>query len=147
MEYTFDSFNPATGQLVVSFKGQPSMSIDVPIEDGKYLTGEHLHNYVRGFVPTWYVERLEQIQSAPPENASEIIAMCTEGEFKQPEPDYRTLRANAYPAFTEYLDGLVKGDTAQMQEYLDRCVAVKAMFPKPPENDVSPEVLRQRLGT
>jgi hypothetical protein len=32
---------------------------------------------------------------------------------------------------TDYLDGLVKGDTEQMQSYIDACLAVKAKYPKP----------------
>ena len=36
-----------------------------------------------------------------------------------------------YPDIAEYLDGLVKGDTEQMQAYIDACLAVKAKYPKP----------------
>jgi len=50
-----------------------------------------------------------------------------------PPPDTRTyqeLRATAYPPATDYLDGIVKGDTAQVQAYINACLAVKARFPK-----------------
>jgi len=40
------------------------------------------------------------------------------------------LRKNAYPPIAEYLDGIVKGDQAQMQAYVDACLAVKARYPK-----------------
>ena len=39
-------------------------------------------------------------------------------------------RANEYPDFKEYLDGIVKNDTAQIQAYIDACKAVKAKYPK-----------------
>jgi hypothetical protein len=45
--------------------------------------------------------------------------------------EYQRLRAKEYPDFKEYLDGIVKGDTAQMQAYIDACLAVKAKYPKP----------------
>lgn len=40
-------------------------------------------------------------------------------------------RANEYPPMTDYLDGIVKGDQAQVQAYIDACLAVKAKYPKP----------------
>jgi hypothetical protein len=39
-------------------------------------------------------------------------------------------RANEYPDFKEYLDGIVKGDDAQIQKYINYCLAVKAKYPK-----------------
>ena len=45
--------------------------------------------------------------------------------------DYSTLRAAEYPPITDYIDGIVKGDTAQVQAYIDACLAVKEKYPKP----------------
>ena len=39
-------------------------------------------------------------------------------------------RANEYPDFKEYLDGIVKSDNAQIQKYINDCLAVKAKYPK-----------------
>ena len=39
-------------------------------------------------------------------------------------------RAKEYPDFKEYLDGIVKGDNAQVQKYINDCLAVKAKYPK-----------------
>jgi hypothetical protein len=36
-----------------------------------------------------------------------------------------------YPPITDYIDGIVKGDQAQVQAYIDACLAVKAKYPKP----------------
>ena len=44
---------------------------------------------------------------------------------------YQIQRAAEYPAIADYLDGIVKGDTAQVQTYIDACLAVKAKYPKP----------------
>ena len=44
--------------------------------------------------------------------------------------EYKRNRANEYPDFKEYLDGIVKGDNAQIQKYINDCLAVKAKYPK-----------------
>jgi hypothetical protein len=43
---------------------------------------------------------------------------------------YKEKRAKEYPSFIEYLDGVVKGDQAQIQAYIDACQAVKNKYPK-----------------
>lgn len=47
------------------------------------------------------------------------------------EPTYIELRAAAYPPIADYLDAVVKGDSAQLKAYKDACLAVKATYPKP----------------
>jgi hypothetical protein len=44
---------------------------------------------------------------------------------------YQRDRAVEYPPITDYIDGIVKGDQAQVQAYIDACLAVKAKYPKP----------------
>jgi len=43
---------------------------------------------------------------------------------------YISQRAAEYPPITDYLDGVVKGDQAQIQKYIEDCLAVKAKYPK-----------------
>jgi hypothetical protein len=43
---------------------------------------------------------------------------------------YIAKRQAEYPPFTDYLDGVVKGDQAQVQAYIDACLAVKTKYPK-----------------
>ena len=45
--------------------------------------------------------------------------------------EYQRQRAAEYPPMVDYIDGIVKGDTAQVQTYIDACLAVKAKYPKP----------------
>lgn len=45
--------------------------------------------------------------------------------------EYQRQRSSEYPPIADYLDGIVKGDTAQVQAYVDACLAVKAKYPKP----------------
>jgi hypothetical protein len=46
------------------------------------------------------------------------------------EPTYAQKRAAEYPSMTDYLDGVVKGDQAQIDKYIADCLAVKAKYPK-----------------
>ncbi len=50
---------------------------------------------------------------------------------EQTTNEYKRQRAAEYPDFKDYLDGIVKGDQAQVQAYIDACLAVKAKYPKP----------------
>ena len=43
---------------------------------------------------------------------------------------YIAKRASEYPNITDYIDGVVKGDQAQIDKYIADCLAVKAKFPK-----------------
>jgi len=42
---------------------------------------------------------------------------------------YKAKRQAKYPPITDYIDGIVKGDTVQVQAYIDACLAVKQEFP------------------
>ena len=66
-----------------------------------------------------------------PEGCVEITEDEAEALRPQPTPPtYTELRASAYPPMSDYLDAIVKGDTAQQQAYIDACLAVKAKYPK-----------------
>lgn len=46
--------------------------------------------------------------------------------------DYVRQRINNYPEMSEFVDAWVKNDQAALEEYRQRCLAIKAQFPKPP---------------
>jgi hypothetical protein len=58
---------------------------------------------------------------------AEMARLQADHDAKQ----YQRDRAAEYPPVTDYLDGIVKGDTAQVQAYIDACLAVKTKYPKP----------------
>lgn len=68
----------------------------------------------------------ESVKPTEAEINAEIIRLQAEYDAKQ----YQRDRAAEYPDFKDYLDGIVKGDTAQVQAYIDACNAVKAKYPK-----------------
>ena len=56
-----------------------------------------------------------------------------EVEALRPQPaelTYAQKRAAEYPPMTDYLDGVVKGDQTQIDQYIADCQAVKAKYPK-----------------
>jgi len=57
------------------------------------------------------------------------IDMALVDAWVDPEA-YKYKRAVEYPPFTDYLDGIVKNDSAQIQAYIDACLAVKNKYPK-----------------
>ena len=88
------------------------------------LDGEDYNNIVWLEKPVW-----EGGQKKPTREEVEAEVVRLQQEWENTE--YQRLRAREYPDFKDYLDGLVKGDTAQMQAYIDACLAVKAKYPKP----------------
>jgi hypothetical protein len=46
------------------------------------------------------------------------------------EPTYAEKREAEYPDYRDYLDGIVKGDQAQIDAYIAACLEVKAKYPK-----------------
>lgn len=58
---------------------------------------------------------------------AEISRLQNEHDAKQ----YQRDRASEYPPITDYIDGVVKGDQAQIDKYIADCLAVKAKYPKP----------------
>jgi hypothetical protein len=61
---------------------------------------------------------------------AEIQAEITRLQAEELANSYKSKRAAEYPDFRDYLDGIVKGDQAQVQAYIDACNAVKSKYPK-----------------
>lgn len=47
------------------------------------------------------------------------------------DTQYQRDRKQEYPPIEDYIDGVVKGDQDQIDEYIQKCLAVKAKYPKP----------------
>jgi hypothetical protein len=64
------------------------------------------------------------------EDLASIAAQNAEQEAMETAKTYAQKRAAAYPPITDYLDGIVKGDQAQIEKYIADCQAVKMKYPK-----------------
>ena len=61
---------------------------------------------------------------------AELAAELSRLQSEYAAKEYQRLRAQAYPDYRDYLDGIVKSDQAQVQKYIADCLAVKARYPK-----------------
>jgi len=74
---------------------------------------------------TWLSEGVKQ----PTEKA--VLAEVARLQAEYDALEYQRLRAAEYPSITDYIDGVVKGDQAQIDKYIADCLGVKAKHPKP----------------
>lgn len=63
------------------------------------------------------------------DEVNSINAVKQQAEFDS--LPYVDKRAAEYPPMADYIDGVVKGDQAQIDAYIAACRAVKAKYPKP----------------
>lgn len=68
MDYKIIAADASTGQIQVSYAHEGNdlavFSIDVPIVDGAFLTGEALDNEIQCRAPTWLVQRKNELSVA-----------------------------------------------------------------------------------
>jgi hypothetical protein len=60
-----------------------------------------------------------------------ITAEINRLQAEHDQNQYQRDRAQEYPPMTDYLDGVVKNDQAQIDKYIADCQAVKTRYPKP----------------
>jgi hypothetical protein len=61
---------------------------------------------------------------------AEITAEVARLQAEYEANEYQRQRAAEYPPMADYIDGVVKGDQAQIDAYIAACLAVKAKYPK-----------------
>ncbi len=76
------------------------------------------------------INQITWLNGTTPIPANEILAKQQELITEYNSKQYQRDRAKEYPDFKEYLDGIVKGDQAQIDKYIADCLAVKAKYPK-----------------
>jgi len=74
------------------------------------------------------IEWLDNINQKPTE--IEVQAEFARLKADYDAKEYQRKRAKEYPPMTDYLDGIAKGDQAQIDKYIADCQAVKAKYPK-----------------
>tara|TARA_R110000744_G_scaffold247851_1_gene364317 strand:- start:28 stop:273 length:246 start_codon:yes stop_codon:yes gene_type:complete len=61
----------------------------------------------------------------------QVEADRAEAQAEQLATGYIQKRKSEYPPIEDYLDGIVKGESAQVSKYIADCLAVKTKYPKP----------------
>lgn len=79
---------------------------------------------IKGDEVTWHIPSIAPVTDAQID--AEVIRLQAEYDAKE----YQRKRASEYPDFKEYLDGIVKGDEAQIADYIAKCQAIKQKYPK-----------------
>jgi hypothetical protein len=75
------------------------------------------------------LEWLDTVQTQPTEE--EIQTEIARLQVDYIAKEYQRKRQAEYPPMTDYLDGIAKGDQAQINKYIADCQAVKSRYPKP----------------
>lgn len=65
---------------------------------------------------------------APTEEKLKSEIAKLQKEYRSEE--YKLLRKAEYPDIAEYIDGVVKGDQSQIDNYILKCINVKKKYPK-----------------
>jgi len=73
---------------------------------------------------------LTWLDSSPKPTQEELDSQWEAIQANIKANEYKAKRAAEYPPITDYIDGVVKGDQAQIDKYIADCLAVKAKFPK-----------------
>lgn len=101
----------------------------VKVEDGKIVSGPMTYKH-----DDTYVEYIEVLNLVKPYSRVDVTISLVDGKCVKTVtsiPDYRVQREAEYPPIADYLDGVVKGDQAQIDAYIAACLAVKTRYPKP----------------
>jgi hypothetical protein len=116
-------------------------NIMVRVRGPKEYIDEHrvyLRTMMEQDIPQLIIENLPLLDKVPPKKTTAIKVVATTPKFdrvffqeEKRKTGYITNRQSEYPPMSDYLDGIVKGDQAQVQAYIDACLAVKAKYPKP----------------
>lgn len=66
IKYEIKEFNPVTGVAAIRYYTDIAvegmiLNIDIPIDNGSYITGEPLINLIKAFLPRGQLERLEAL--------------------------------------------------------------------------------------
>lgn len=117
-----------------------SVNDDFGTMDVRYSAAGHQQHIISVRQPTLDEDFEEVIKMFAPIPTWEIMGMERQsiqtgksGTIAPPtpvEPSYVEKRIFAYPPIEDYVDGIVKGDDAQVQAYIDACLAVKRDIPK-----------------
>jgi len=119
----FLTMEPDYTVLPAGVKGINYISGD-GLDSGCYsydLSGNVIEAHVSAETLDGFLAKVETYETHITQNeAAELAAL-----------PYDRRREMEYPPYADYLDGIVKGDTAQVDKYIADCLAVKAKYPKP----------------
>jgi len=100
---------------LVEYAGKWTYAIDLPIEDGKFPTGEKLEEVIQSMAPVWLIERKNALEIA--NNAHEIEALVQPLPVTLPTPAEPAIPANTVNA----------SDIAFINQLIDDALSAKGL--------------------
>jgi hypothetical protein len=119
---------PLNDETIAAFGFARFAYSDPATYDAEFQEAREITPVLSGTVATQAWEIVEKYSA---EEKAVKLAEKAVREAELAATEYQRQRAAEYPPMTDYLDGIVKGDQAQVQAYIDACLAVKAKYPKP----------------
>jgi hypothetical protein len=86
------------------------------------------HKAIYALYPT--VVSVDDTAGAFDKNGNKVEIDMALVDAWQDSEAYIAKRQREYPPITDYIDGVVKGDQAQIDKYIADCLATKAKYPK-----------------
>ena len=126
---------PLNDETITAFGFARFAYSDPASYDAEFQEAREITPLLNGAVATQAWEIVEKYNAE--EKAAKLaekatkLAEKTAREAELAATEYQRQRAAEYPPMTDYIDGIVKGNQAQVQAYIDACLAVKAKYPKP----------------
>lgn len=99
------------------------------IADQAFQSVFNCFGFVSEGVVYFYDEAGNPFPTSEKTTTFDSVFLALVNEFNAKE--YQRQRVAEYPPMADYLDGVVKGDQAQIDAYIAACLAVKAKYPKP----------------
>jgi hypothetical protein len=86
MDYKIIDFNEVSGSALIRYREDAApINVNLPLDENNlYVTGEALDQYIKGFIPVEYFQRMDVLKSGV-QNADAIKALV------QPEPVQETI--------------------------------------------------------
>lgn len=119
---------PLNDETIAAFGFARFEYSDPATYDAEFQEAKEITPVLNGAVATQAWEIVEKYSA---EEKAVKLAEKSAREAELAATAYQRQRAAEYPPMTDYIDGIVKGDQAQVQAYIDACLAVKAKYPKP----------------
>jgi len=114
MIYKIVNFWPTTGQIEIECEGyNKRIAIDLPIDNGKYPEGDDLDIYIRGFVPSWLIQR-NKLLNAGITNSDTIKALVNNTSENEEAYQKRNFNIQEVYAKRQYL--LQESDWTQLPD-------------------------------
>lgn len=118
-DYIVLEFVRKTGQLMVQFTHYHyTLSIDIPIENGRYIEGDALDRYIRGLAPRWNDVRRDTI-SRGIENEDAIASLAI-GQHVELTNERSRLVRQQRDYLIQKTDWMFTPDSGLSSEYMEK---------------------------